>query len=134
MANDTSGETADWFSEDQATFGDRLTAAREALGMSLEDLARRIGVGQETLAAWEADTAEPRANRIQMLAGLLNVSIRWLLTGEGDGIEVLDPRPLPPDAGVLLAELRELRAQARRTADRLGVIEKRLRAIMTADE
>lgn len=134
MANDTSGETADWFSEDQATFGDRLTAAREALGMSLEDLARRIGVGQETLAAWEADTAEPRANRIQMLAGLLNVSIRWLLTGEGDGIEVLDPRRLPPDAGVLLAELRELRAQARRTADRLGVIEKRLRAIMTADE
>ena len=40
-----------------------------------------------TLLLRENDLTEPRANKLQMLAGVLNVSIMWLLTGEGQGLD-----------------------------------------------
>ena len=117
-----------WYSNESATFGDRIAAARDAIGMGEKDLARRMGISTRTLQAWEADTAEPRANKLQMLAGLLNVSIKWLLTGEGEGIAAPEePGTAKRDIGELLAELRQLRGQAMETADRLGVLEKRLK-------
>ena len=60
---------SDWFGAETATFGDRLAGAREAAGLSQEELATRLGVRLETLEAWEDDLADPRANRLQMLAG-----------------------------------------------------------------
>ena len=119
-----------WFSDASATFGDRLSAAREASGMSRKDLAKRLGVKVSTLARWEEDRSEPRANRLQMLSGMLGVSLRWLLTGAGDGVEPPDAAALPEDAGAVLAELRLLRAQADRMAERLGLLEKRLRSVL----
>ncbi|RVV98407.1 XRE family transcriptional regulator [Mesobaculum littorinae] len=118
-----------WYSDENATFGDRLADAREAVGMSQEDLARRLGIKLRTLQGWEQDLAEPRANRLQMLSGLLNVSLRWLLTGEGEGLEKpSDAAPLPEDMARLLGELRQMRADLARTSDRIGHMEKRLRA------
>ncbi|MBC7158024.1 MAG: helix-turn-helix domain-containing protein [Rhodobacteraceae bacterium] len=123
----------DWFSDAAATFGDRLSGAREAAGMSQADLARRLGVRLRTVEGWEADTIEPRANRLQMLAGLLNVSIRWLLTGEGDGIPGPDAGGgVPPEAARLMAELRSLRGEMLRNAERLGRVEKQLRSALEA--
>ena len=77
----------DWYGADAATFGDRLAGAREAAGMTQSQLARRLGVKKATIAAWENDLSEPRANRLSMMAGMINVSIMWLLTGEGEGME-----------------------------------------------
>lgn len=117
-----------WYSEQNATFGDRLAAAREAAGMSQKDLAKRVGVKHSTLRNWEDDIAEPRANRLSTLSGLLGVSLRWLLTGEGDGVDPPgDTVEVPEDITAVLAEIRAMRSEARRTADRLGVLEKRLR-------
>ena len=59
-----------WFSDETATFGDRLAGAREAQGLSQEDLARRLGVRLKTIQAWEDDLSEPRANRLQMMADI----------------------------------------------------------------
>lgn len=115
----------DWYSEDSATFGDRVAAAREAIGMSEEELAKRLGVRLKTIQGWEQDLSEPRANKLQMLAGVLNVSFRWLLTGEGVGVDA----PLPPvNEGVsgILTEMRQLRAEMSRNAERLGKLEKQL--------
>jgi len=119
-----------WYSEDAATFGDRLAGARETYGFSQKDLARHIGVKEKTVHAWEDDLAEPRANRLQMLSGVLNVSMRWLLTGEGDGLDEPEIAQLPTDITVLLTELREIRGQATRLAERVGLVEKRLRATL----
>lgn len=116
----------DWYSDDTATFGDRLAAAREALGMSQKELARRVGIGVRTLENWENDTSEPRANRLTMLSGLLGVSIRWLLTGAGQGVDAVEPDPV--DAAELLDELRTLRVELTRVAGRVALVEKRLRA------
>ena len=70
---------SDWYGPDMATFGDRLAAAREHAAMSQSDMAKRLGVKVSTLRKWEQDLSEPRANRLSMMAGLLNVSIMWLL-------------------------------------------------------
>lgn len=114
--------------DDHATFGDRLAAAREALGLSPEQLAWRLGVRRSTIATWEDDRAEPRSNRMQMLAGILNVSLVWLMTGEGDG-----PGGGPaPDAGDLIAELALLKAEQERLAARFARFETRLRAVLAA--
>lgn len=130
MAEETN-DTSDWYSEEAATFGDRLAGAREAAGMTREQLAHRLGVKVKTVAAWEDDLREPRANRLQMLAGMLSVSIMWMLTGRGEGINApLEPDDLHPSAEKLLNDLREAKTDARALADRMGLLEKRLRALL----
>lgn len=116
----------DWFSDERATFGDRVSAAREVVGLTDEELARRLGVKAETVRRWEGDVDEPRANKLQMLAGLLGVSLTWLMTGAGEEPGV----PVPPEsdeiAGIL-SEMRQVRGEMARAAERLGRLEKRLR-------
>lgn len=131
---ETSSETrtGNWYAADVATFGDRLAGAREAAGLTQEELAQRLGVRLATLQNWEEDLAEPRGNRLQMLAGMLNVSLAWLLTAEGDGLA--DPNesapPLTGEAEAALAELQRLRAGAVALADKLAQVERRMRQAM----
>jgi len=122
-----------WYEDGVATFGDRLEAARAAAGLSAEDLAQRLGVRDTTIAEWEADAWEPRANRMQMLAGMLNVSLMWLMTGKGDGIAAphLDANLSPaPNLGPhpALAEIVQLRQQMEVIAQKLRKAETRLLA------
>ena len=101
-----------WYSEAAATFGDRLEAARESCGMSQTELAQRLGVRDTTIISWEADAWEPRGNRLQMLAGMLNVSLMWLLSGRGEGVAAPDARePLALPARSVLADITRLRRQ-----------------------
>jgi len=117
-----------WYSEEAATFGDRLAVAREQTGLSQGDLAKRLGVKIGVLQAWEQDLKEPRANRLQMLSGMLNISLSWLLTGEGEGPEgPLDEEPIEADINLLLAEMRGLRSEIKLTGEKLAQLEKRLR-------
>ena len=76
---------------DADTLGGRLSRARDASGMSAAQFARRLGVKTATVQAWESDRSEPRANRLSMIAGLLNVSMPWLLHGVGEA-PMDDPR------------------------------------------
>ncbi|MDP2063331.1 MAG: helix-turn-helix transcriptional regulator [Phaeovulum sp.] len=119
-----------WFSAEVATFGDRLAAARENAGMSQKTLATRLGVRLTTVQAWESDTTEPRANRMQMLAGMLNVSLMWLLAGRGDGLDG------PPGSGTqtaranaaALQSLHEIRSSVADLDGRLARLEETLTA------
>lgn len=118
------------YSEAAATFGDRLTLAREAQGMSQEDLARRLGIRLQTLKNWEDDRSEPRANRLQMLAGVLGISMVWLLTGEGEGgpsLRAREERTVSAELSALLNEIRELRVANSKANNRLARLERRLR-------
>lgn len=128
-------ESSTWFAADVATFGDRLAGARETAGLSQEDLAQRLGVRLTTLQAWEEDLAEPRGNRLQMLAGMLNVSLRWLLTAEGDGLEApAGEVTQAPDAAVAaLADLARLQTRAAALAAEIAAVERRLRTLLRAE-
>lgn len=67
------------------TIGGRISLARDAAGLSVDQISAIVGVTVETWTNWENDRAEPRANRLDMLAGILQVSIAWLLNGQGKG-------------------------------------------------
>jgi HTH-type transcriptional regulator, cell division transcriptional repressor len=117
------------FTDDVATFGDRLTHAREAAGMTVPGLARRLGVRRPLVDAWEEDQREPRANQLQMMSGMLGVSLRWLMTGEGGGNE--SPAlggPVPQEARQVLGELARVRVEMLALVSRMGELESRLRA------
>lgn len=120
-------DDTDWYSEETATFGDRLAAARDSARLTQKELAQRVGIKTSTLRNWEEDLSEPRANRLSILAGILGVSLSWLLTGEGEGVAAPEEdAPLPPDMSELLTDLRAVRAQMVQSSERLARLEKRL--------
>ncbi len=124
-------EDQGWYSAEAATFGDRLAGARDAAGLDQKALAEKLGVKLVTIAGWENDLKEPRANRLQMLSGILGVSLSWLLTGEGEGPEAPeDVAVVSNDVLSLLAEMRALRIQIAQSGERLGRLEKRLRTAL----
>jgi transcriptional regulator with XRE-family HTH domain len=113
------------------TLGGRIVHAREAQKLTTSQLARRLGVKTETLQSWETDRAEPRPNRLLILAGLLSVSPTWLLTGEGAS----------PSHAVMRSELalvrdsvEHLRRQAQSIAEELRGLEERLELYENYDE
>ncbi|MEN8891803.1 helix-turn-helix domain-containing protein [Planktotalea arctica] len=122
----------DWYGPDAATFGDRLAAARDHAKMTQAQLARRLGVKASTLKSWEQDLSEPRANRLSMMAGLLNVSMMWLLNGEGEGLDapIADETPIDADVAAILRDVRDLRVVISQSADHLARLEKRLRTAL----
>ncbi len=122
-------ETQDWFDPDATTYGDRIAGAREQAGMSQEEFAERLGVKLETLKAWEEDLSEPRGNKLPRMAGLLNVSLSWLLVGEGEGPETpaLD---MEQSAVELITEVESIRSQIAMTAERLERLETALRVVL----
>jgi transcriptional regulator with XRE-family HTH domain len=130
-------DAQDWYGADAATFGDRVAAAREASGMTQKQLAKRLGVRVATLRSWEEDLSEPRANRLSMMAGLLNVSMMWLINGEGEGLsDPVEELPMTRETRNILTELRDLRSDLLKRAEQVARLEKRLRATLetTLDE
>ncbi|MFV0512463.1 MAG: helix-turn-helix domain-containing protein [Jhaorihella sp.] len=126
---------SDWYGPDSATFGDRMAGAREAAGLSQAQLARRLGIRKSTVAGWEDDLSEPRANRLVMLAGMLNVSVMWLMTGEGDGMAGPDEEtPASTDCRAILSELTAIRVEMRANVERVARLEKKLRKILNERE
>lgn len=117
-----------WYGGDVATFGDRLAAAREAAGLKPGEFAKRLGVKKSTIIAWEEDLSEPRANRLSMMAGLLNVTVGWLLTGDGEGVDLSDESD-SSEAGLvaIMTEIRNIRMSMKRDLERLARLEKSLR-------
>lgn len=66
------------------SMGSRIGQARTAQGMSLRQLATRVGVKPTTVENWERGRSEPRANKLLMLAGILNVPVLRLLDNENE--------------------------------------------------
>ena len=76
-------QTIFYSNAEDTTLGGRISMAREASGLSVGQVVKRLGVKSTTYAAWEADRSEPRANKLVALAGILNVSPPYLLSGLG---------------------------------------------------
>ena len=79
-----------------STTGERIAKARNDLGLSIEEVAGRAGVRAATVEKWEAGRVEPRPNKLLQLAGVLEVSLLWLMTGVAaeDEDRVVDFDPL----------------------------------------
>ena len=57
-----------------ATFGARVRAARQEVGLTQERLARELDVTLRTIQRWEDGTSEPRGTQLMALAQCLSVS------------------------------------------------------------
>lgn len=90
---------------DGDTVGGRISRARNARGLSVKDVAWRLGVRMATVNAWERDRSEPAAHRLTNLAGLLNVSLSWILYGVGSA-----PNDSGPDREAASIQIDRLRA------------------------
>ena len=75
--------------KEDTTLGGRVSHAREAAEMPIPQVINRLGVRKATYTAWEADRSEPRANKLVALAGILNVSPTYLLSGLGRAVQQL---------------------------------------------
>ncbi|SFB15780.1 Helix-turn-helix domain-containing protein [Rhizobium sp. NFR07] len=75
----------DWSFAADDTVGGRISLARDACGLSLEDAAGVVGVETETWRHWENDQIALRHDRLDKVAGVLKVSLAWLLSGAGKG-------------------------------------------------
>jgi transcriptional regulator with XRE-family HTH domain len=99
---------------DKLLFADRLKKAREASGMSQQLMAERIGVKKSTVAGWESGERQPRGNRMQMIASLLNVPLLWLLGGSqqvpASANSASDPGKLQQKLSEVNAKMSELKA------------------------
>lgn len=62
----------------------RITDARVSAGRTQTEIANQVGVKVATLQKWERGSASPRSNRLAALAGILGVSVSWLIVGHGN--------------------------------------------------
>ena len=59
-----------------------IKKAREKAGLTQQDLANELGVGQSTVAMWETQNSLPRTDKLPMLAKILGCTIDELLKKE----------------------------------------------------
>jgi transcriptional regulator with XRE-family HTH domain len=103
----------------------RIREIRRSLGMTQDELARRVGVSRSAIAQWETDrTGQVRAN-LARVAAVLGVSVGYLLTGDSDPgvvhVETADERALLS----LYRQIREPgRAELLRNARRIAAIQR----------
>lgn len=76
---------------------DRIRELREALGYGADQtsFARKLGVGQSTISAWEKGASAPSQTKYPAFRRL-GVNIDWLLNGEGDMFAAPPPSPVEP--------------------------------------
>jgi len=113
-------------SPDPDTIGGRLSRAREASGLTVKELAWRLGVRISTINAWESDRSQPDSPRLNKLSGMLNVTISWILYGVGTAPSEFDE---PPLVETLTAQLERLKLLHLETGHLIGQIQKDLDGI-----
>lgn len=74
------------------TAATRLRDARELMGYSRAELAKRTGIPAKSIEKFEYGSQEPSISRLQALATALEVSPQWIM-GEGDQVPVKGKLP-----------------------------------------
>ncbi|MEZ5537765.1 MAG: helix-turn-helix transcriptional regulator [Thiolinea sp.] len=72
--------------------GHRIQQAREGRNLTREQLAEKMAVKAKTVRQWESEQKIPRVNKLNTMAGVLDVPILWLLAGS-DTLPESQPSP-----------------------------------------
>ncbi len=66
-------------------FGERIRELRKNRGLTIYELAMRLGISRNTLTSWEGGEKEPCGiTLLEDMADVLQVSLRNLLEGENE--------------------------------------------------
>lgn len=68
-------------------FGEKLKEARKKAGLTQEELAELIGISRAAVAKWETDNGLPDIENLKTVAGLLDVSVDYLLD-DGESLDL----------------------------------------------
>ncbi|MDV7195689.1 helix-turn-helix domain-containing protein, partial [Mycolicibacterium fortuitum] len=71
--------------------GSRLLAAREHLGLTRAELARRLNTGWDVVLQWETGQCQPRPRKVPAIAAAVGVAVSDLY-GSPEGTETLAER------------------------------------------
>ena len=85
-------------STDHPPIGDRLRATRQERGLSLRELAERLGVSPSLISQVETGRARPSVGTLYAIASELNVSLDELLFPDADPSRARPPATPPPAA------------------------------------
>ncbi|QJT25385.1 helix-turn-helix domain-containing protein [Aeromonas media] len=77
------------------TINDRISERRQALKISKNELARRVGITHASVNKWESGLNQPKGRYLNDLAAALGVSVDWLLTGKEEGTTGVAESPIP---------------------------------------
>lgn len=66
------------------TLGEKLKEARKQVGLSQEELAKKMNVSRSAIAKWETDKGIPDVDNLRIISQLLDVSIDFLLDNGQD--------------------------------------------------
>lgn len=82
------------------TFGSRLRYARNAKGLTQQQLADALGINRVNISTWESDATKPEAAKIPAIVQMLGIEETWLFSGKGEPPSKLDRPARPPKASV----------------------------------
>jgi len=109
---------------------ERLHEARSRAGLSMSEIARRLGVSPQSVQQWESGTTTPRPQRIRDLAALLGVTEGYLLgageelaaAAEAGALDATGTDPARDNAQALTESIIEATEHGRLTAEDLGAL------------
>jgi transcriptional regulator with XRE-family HTH domain len=95
---------------DEQDFGDYLTQAMDAAGLSIADLNRLTGISDSVISKWRNGRTIPSVENLRLLAPALGVTTRDLVVRAGhmspDEVGLKEPPP-PPKPPARLATLQD---------------------------
>lgn len=64
------------------SFGDNLREIRKQKNISQEDLASQLNVSRQAISKWEQNSGYPEMEKLIQLAGILDISLDYLVLGQ----------------------------------------------------
>lgn len=123
-----SSVTKDITSTLQESMGERIASARLARGLSEDQVAKRVGVKLSTFNHWESNRSEPRPSKLQILSGVLNVPVLWLLAGQ-EMTHTMDYNVSTSETAILTNKLNQLLQLNQQTSKLIFELESEVRRI-----
>lgn len=80
------------------TFGEQLTAARKAKGMTQDALAQAVVVTRQTISSWERGRTIPDIDMIRRLSDILGIDLLRAAEGKSDADDAAPPEEPAQDA------------------------------------
>jgi transcriptional regulator with XRE-family HTH domain len=78
--------------ERRAVIAERIREARKMAGLSQGQVAKLMGLHRPSISEIEAGNRRISADELKQLAGLLDVSVAWLVGDAPETVETDDPR------------------------------------------
>ena len=70
--------------ENLTEIGERIKKVRKELGLTQEDMAKKLGISRESIVKYERGDIMPSQKFLKLLKYELEVNPNWILTGEGE--------------------------------------------------